>query len=1468
MSNGKKDEKHPVKKATVKRRNTSHSDDDDDDDDDDDGKGKKRVAKKKKTSVKKAKVGKSEDEQRKDAEKWVKEMPIILTGIPVPGPIVGILPTTKDSIIRYTGPTLKPRKWFLDRVKPFDALWARFLQKLTTIPFFQDMTIKEREAWLYADAFEKEMDIVDIAQHFGGVALGHILQSGDKSKSKLAQVDEDLLGEWMADPEPTPLSTIKDAIVDQTGARSLFFLPNFWSLRVINAGQVPENYNGLQITLGVEELELYDRKDSKSNRSYLIAPNLVIVDPYAHQKTPIGNDNEMFKCMIDAWKRVRPATLASSSSAAAAASLTDEEMEQELVTAHKSLKSWLNGLPSSWHKSEMQKLIRYQALLLESPNLDGQRIGTEAALLVVMAELLINPGGLTPNVKRWVTGVEAFYKRLAVILPEDTYVDDPKDLVFLLSCANVSKQVTAWKPAPILVKRAFQLGLLALRERRAMTYNSQSDHPPFLIPKKLAKPSAAAAAAAAVGPSLSGWGLASALLDLVGSMKGDKMMYRDLAVTAKKQASLAEKIPKTSVRPPVMSFLRCIDQHCAASIVYFISQSVLKSFKPSAKSSEPFAPILSALFNQVTGLNPRRTKAIEVTSFGREIGLAQMRFWASSHRTLQPFSLAVAATVEPQPDVFGALELKRELPDAWLAGGVGVLRFKSRPPTLVTLRTNDIDDFVVIRNPSRDVKSKERLTEEEQDAAKELARAALIKGIPWKGCKPPLPEWNNGVIKRVETITKQIPAASSSSAAAAAAADNDDDVKVDYVLKLEGTKSFQPWSKLRHIRVVLPFFAPPPTTVIDVDEKMSAKEEALDLAVNWFALRSDTGVQHASGKLFNAALNSAPEGVLRRVLTHIGGFQSFLTFPRISRGGGPVKGAVSLDDVGAFQLLLAISRWFPSALTYANTRLTNGFNASPTDFAVKTAPLLWELTDRIRAHLTDLTSSMDEKKESGWPALKDTMLVKKKPRQPWVHQIEIVEEFWKRIRAGARGNLLNCPPGMGKTRIVAQYCAEKIEQNVLPEYLIYTMPYEAMKTVLDEWLAYGATVYVLDPHKTSKLRHNPDFTDYILPLGSSPRPFTVTLIEHNSLRDLKSELSPAIVTHSMFVLDEAHKALNDSQRTQMALELSSLAKEFLCMTGTFAIDNKFEKLVPWLSQISPIPVDRKNFWVSLNGMVARRLDTGIPVRRENIVVALTASEAKIFKDNMPFGLGGNNPVADHSSVKRGVIITERACTRGVANKAVEILADVKVPGVMIVAKNDTHAVELKAMLLEEKSIKSKQILILGTDVDTINMTASNVKTDHTHVRVVIVPIRFSTGYNLSRFNIMISMVIASNAATRSQLEGRVNRIGQEAEEILYIVILDSTGFWAGILETHEYPRRLNDILAFALAKLVDLTSISNKRTGGLNHTARLLPGTRYLPLPRLFNRLTRVGFRHNYKPIHRQIKHNPFHSLINVYSSH
>ena len=74
---------------------------------------------------------------------------------------------------------------------------------------------------------------------------------------------------------------------------------------------------------------------------------------------------------------------------------------------------------------------------------------------------MLSPGGLVPNINRFVTGMESALKRLIVTLCEDAIISPERVSVALgVMCgALLAQRVKNWKPSRQLIINAFQIAL-------------------------------------------------------------------------------------------------------------------------------------------------------------------------------------------------------------------------------------------------------------------------------------------------------------------------------------------------------------------------------------------------------------------------------------------------------------------------------------------------------------------------------------------------------------------------------------------------------------------------------------------------------------------------------------------------------------------------------------------------------------------------------------------------------------------------------------------------------------------------------------------------------------------------------------------------------------------------------------------------------------------------------------------------
>lgn len=376
------------------------------------------------------------------------------------------------------------------------------------------------------------------------------------------------------------------------------------------------------------------------------------------------------------------------------------------------------------------------------------------------------------------------------------------------------------------------------------------------------------------------------------------------------------------------------------------------------------------------------------------------------------------------------------------------------------------------------------------------------------------------------------------------------------------------------------------------------------------------------------------------------------------------------------------------------------------------------------------------------------------------------------------------------TKIVLTYLSHLKENNKLPKYIIYTLPPESVMSIIEEVRMFGVQVNVMIPLQSiGDKRKEFDKIKVSVTKGCEPKPYHINLILHDHLRRCEETL-PKYAGDSIIIFDEVHLFLNQSLRTGMGMNLSHLSRAFISFTGTPVIDNKTEKLISWLEQIVPFEVNKRNFWVAANNMIAKKITTGIKTEHEDIVAPFDVSEQLRYQRYVPPAMGGTNTNPSSKDWMKAADICYEACDRKMVDLTNQLLK--KGRGVMIVAKDTAHQNKLKEMVLRKTKLTDNDIFLIEKD-KSIFLTDESVKKKKTpDYKVVIVTKRKAQGYTLTRLSVMITSVYPSNNATIEQLKGRINRLGQKTEPLLYYTV--HIGILTSIMENHEKASSLSAAL--------------------------------------------------------------------------
>jgi hypothetical protein len=306
-------------------------------------------------------------------------------------------------------------------------------------------------------------------------------------------------------------------------------------------------------------------------------------------------------------------------------------------------------------------------------------------------------------------------------------------------------------------------------------------------------------------------------------------------------------------------------------------------------------------------------------------------------------------------------------------------------------------------------------------------------------------------------------------------------------------------------------------------------------------------------------------------------------------------------------------------------------------------------------------------------------------------------------------------------------------------------------------------------------------------------PGRVNIVYHDHLRMMDLNRIKEIAPQMVFIVDEFHKTLNPTRRTSTALEISHLAQDTIAMTGTLIKDTNIDPILIWLSMAVNFEVTPRNYWVALSSIISRKVQTRVGVERIVIEASLLEPHQTEYYSLVPPKLGGT---ADQIQFVRAVEISYLEITRVMVETILGYHRAGR--GVFVVARNRAHQHQLEAALGIDPSV---QIFLIGHD-QAIDLTPTYPPPGTSVPNIVITTPTHAEGYNMTRFDVMVSGVYMINTSTQIQLESRINRLSQTAPRIQIVLI--HAGIISYIHRRHESARHLNETLR-GFAKEVGLT---------------------------------------------------------------
>lgn len=510
--------------------------------------------------------------------------------------------------------------------------------------------------------------------------------------------------------------------------------------------------------------------------------------------------------------------------------------------------------------------------------------------------------------------------------------------------------------------------------------------------------------------------------------------------------------------------------------------------------------------------------------------------------------------------------------------------------------------------------------------------------------------------------------------------------------------------------------------------------------------------EDAVERLNTALLPATPLPVLRRFLAYVSGFGSEMVMHPISQDGTGQDYAVSVLDSQVVHFARRLCLLYPAALMPKVGK--------PGTFVSRLPFVLWQLRDTVSQFVCRHEAA------TKWPVdlvRFPLLFVDDRKYELKPHQQRALDKMVTQYERKKRAQFVWGVPGFGKTLVMLRFGEFIWRQDDLPWRILYAYPREAKDNLENE------------------LRHlNVPFADMKMTTGDIP-PYQVTLVEHDQLWRQLPRILP-IADQLLFVADECHKMMAATLRTSAALQIASLCRLLVAMSGTPIMNSQVYTLIPWQKRIVDFEIIPRNMFTAASAMVHEEFDHGITVNRQNQEVVLANSARTEYFQLVPLALGGQNARPEYRHFAAALQLCYDACYTQMVNEAVARYDQGR--RVFLVAKDQAGIDQLYQLLWSSGRVPSADIFRMQNG-HMVTLTPAAVALRQVHdFRIVIADIRHSLGYTLTTLDTMFRCPYPSNLSTTIQIEGRLLRLGSPHQQVEIKI------FYAGLLQrmldSHQY----------------------------------------------------------------------------------
>eukprot|EP00760_Papus_ankaliazontas_P034365 PhM_4_TR7150/c0_g1_i1/m.50766 len=1045
-------------------------------------------------------------------------------------------------------------------------------------------------------------------------------------------------------------------------------------------------------------------------------------------------------------------------------------------------------------KSLLQKVIRFGPTHVDLSSGLGLSSASTAAVVdartvacVTFVRMLVHRGMFVPEIGKYTRGVSAAFKRLGVILFEDAWVahsvkksTSSMSPAAVFACALLAEHDPTWFPPESVCAAAIKTVANAVASPFALWRDDSTRPPPSTLPaaKALSKETLAAFGSSTLGSfgddgddgdCASSFRWCAHMLEALGSFAGDIAMVKKYALwrdglpdSAGMMEARHESEMAGSGANIVMPVEHCIDQHAFRGIGHLFPHH----------TTDDFGKRFGKLFAECTGFNPRRGVRWQDADDNvqkRRVEYRRAQYHVARLTYLHHHMASVSPTTSADPKPMTSAVLPVSLQSSYLAAAVGPINVVvTRGTTLsVVLGLDEAEDERVFVPPTRESK---------KDSDGAAASSMLVKGVDAATA-----------LKAVARARDQPPRVVRLPLGGEGTRHN---VHFDRALD-SWVVDGRPWSDI----VQNPGTFTVSTQEISTDDH----ENVFDAVLQMYNERGAAALPQVNAESIDAAKSKVtrwceefgPHHVLRVVTSfELRNHEHTASLPKPSLSGDiePGETAVYPLDHIAYELFMRFALLLPGALT----------PTTPPTFKIKCPTLLSWLTDTLRAWVNARTET--------WKYTAADFFDETKPRPKLTAcQLSALQNMEQRDASlpVMRGrHFVFMDPGLGKTATTSNYLREVGDERGLPRLVLWMTMREAMQSTFQELknertCAFRGDVVSLIGFKgVSLATRRGQLKEALLTKG--PR---VIVLEHDTARDVMDLLMPH--THEMaLVVDECDKFYGDSKRTSAGVVLASSSPLMVCQTGTPVRTTRDMGLRRWLALTSNFRVSDKNWLVAAAGMVAHTAILDIAVKEETITVPFFSAESAELEDyNMKVRTRSWMEAAEMCWRRSDPVMAAEAVKRARADRSDDQQHRAS-GGVLLVCHDEAHVTRMSALLDAELSKQSSQPIRVGT-------------IEHgpdPQYGIVLAREQQCRGFNwATRLGVIVRSEYPGNAATRSQLVGRLRRMGQVRTSVSWVTVIVSNSVVSLLHERHSAADfTAASLAAFCEQHVVDLQKQSTK----------------------------------------------------------